>query len=292
MGTGRPSPTHGNMHRITLPGLASAALVLALGCARATAPAVVARAEGPPTCAQAVRVFPAADLVDGDYQELSLLPWGARVAPDSDPQALERLRGRAAALGGNALILRADTDPVKRITIIGRPLGTAVERRGAAVAIHVPERAAETISICRGETAPEDEILGYAPVEDSEAATTDTDTGASQPTPERITSAERTELLVTDPRMRDALADVRRLRIVSDYHEDQPGVLVLALASGYESSRSVEYNLLRLHQAYEAVHHYEIPTTLELWRNGRRVGKVTRNGMVLGPHSDALQPTP
>lgn len=82
---------------------------------------------------------------------------------------------------------------------------------------------------------------------------------------------------------RRALSDVTRLKIVSEYEEARPGLLVLALGEGYETGTSVEYNLKRLFAAYEAFLQYEERAVLELWLNGQKIGEYTRDGLLLGP---------
>ncbi len=94
--------------------------------------------------------------------------------------------------------------------------------------------------------------------------------------------AERRALTRFVPTRR-ALSDVTRLKIVSEYEEARPGLLVLALGEGYETGTSVEYNLKRLFAAYEAFLQYEERAVFELWLNGQKIGEYTRDGLLLGP---------
>lgn len=86
---------------------------------------------------------------------------------------------------------------------------------------------------------------------------------------------------------RRALSDVIRLKIVSEYEEARPGLLVLALGEGYSTGTSVEYNLKRLFAAYEAFLQYEERAVLELWLNGQKIGEYTRDGLLVGPEYTA-----
>jgi hypothetical protein len=99
---------------------------------------------------------------------------------------------------------------------------------------------------------------------------------ADEPMPER---RSMTRFVPT----RRALSDVTRLKIVSEYEEARPGLLVLALGEGYTSGTSVEYNLKRLFAAYEAFLQYEERAVIELWLNGQKIGEYTRDGLLLGP---------
>jgi hypothetical protein len=101
-------------------------------------------------------------------------------------------------------------------------------------------------------------------------------TASDEPMPER-------RLLTRFVPTRRALSDVLRLKIVSEYEEARPGLLVLALGEGYTSGTSVEYNLKRLFAAYEAFLQYEERAVLELWLNGQKIGEFTRDGLLVGP---------
>lgn len=86
---------------------------------------------------------------------------------------------------------------------------------------------------------------------------------------------------------RRALSDVMRLKIVSEYEEARPGLLVLALGEGYATGTSVEYNLKRLFAAYEAFLQYEERAVFELWLDGQKIGEYTRDGLLVGPEYTA-----
>jgi hypothetical protein len=154
------------------------------------------------------------------------------------------------------------------------PQATAMDPTSCPPAVQ-SSPTADTTDVCPDAAASEPVTLGYVASESPGPGSPE----LPEPTAEQISSAERTRLLGTHPAMRQALADVTRLGIVSEYHEDRPGILVLALGGGYGTSASAEYNLLQLHRAYEAAHHHDIPATLELWLDGEMVGSVTRDGL-------------
>jgi hypothetical protein len=101
------------------------------------------------------------------------------------------------------------------------------------------------------------------------------------------TRADATRRLNAHRATREALADVIRLRIVSEYTEVRPGILVLTTGEGYANATSLEYNLRRLHQAYRGLLYYQVPAVLELWRDGRKIGEYTEDGLLLGGESSA-----
>jgi hypothetical protein len=109
-------------------------------------------------------------------------------------------------------------------------------------------------------------VLGYAP-------------GSAGESP-----APADETLTRTVAMRLALGDVLRLDIVADYREVRPGLLVLALGSGYRTSTSREYNLRQLYGTYtEVLDHPDEDPVMELWQNGRRIGQYSRKGLQVGP---------
>jgi serine/threonine-protein kinase len=115
-------------------------------------------------------------------------------------------------------------------------------------------------------SAPAESVLGYAP-------------GSAGESP-----APADETLTRTVAMRLALGDVLRLDIVADYREVRPGLLVLALGSGYRTSTSREYNLRQLYGAYtEVLDHPDEDPVMELWQNGRRIGQYSRKGLQVGP---------
>jgi hypothetical protein len=71
---------------------------------------------------------------------------------------------------------------------------------------------------------------------------------------------------------RRAVADVLRLKIITDFRELRPDTLTVDLGDGALSSASTEYNLGRLYLAYRTTTDYSGEGALELHHGGRRVG--------------------
>jgi hypothetical protein len=93
------------------------------------------------TCARGVQIFTSADKVGKDYREVALLHG-----------MLGSQRQKAAELGANGIILNGISEPDAGTKIIGGILGTGAERKGAALAIHIPDDADAVKQICSGNT--------------------------------------------------------------------------------------------------------------------------------------------
>jgi serine/threonine protein kinase len=107
-----------------------------------------------------------------------------------------------------------------------------------------------------------------------------TDTNVSEGAEPRLpTESHPAKELESHSGLRQALSDVRRLRIATTYEEVGPGVLVLNLGPGYWESSSVEYNLSRLYGAYSSYLQYQGAPVIELWLDGQRVGEYRGLGL-------------
>ena len=86
--------------------------------------------------------------------------------------------------------------------------------------------------------------------------------------------------------LRRALADLTRIRLITDYRETASGVLTIVLGEGYQKSQALEYNLEKLRRAYAESTNFDsrVDLHLELWQGGRPIGRFTREGLFLdGP---------
>jgi len=93
------------------------------------------------TCARGVQIFTSADEVGKDYREVALLHG-----------MLGSQRQKAADLGANGIILNGISEPDAGTKIIGGVPGTGAERKGAALAIHIPDDADAVKRLCSGNT--------------------------------------------------------------------------------------------------------------------------------------------
>jgi hypothetical protein len=241
---------------------------VALGCGRAAS--APERASAPePVCPEAVQIFSSPDRVGAQYEELGPLASGEAMG-----DTLLSRKERAAAMGANGILLGGS----------------------APLAIYIPSDMRAVRDICAGGDprmvramgAASPDAVGYAM---QGRSTPPADTAAVLPAttpppaakPERVPPVDPGRQLTSNRELRQALADVTRLRIVTEYREVRPGLLALTLGAGYSSAESVEYNLSRLERAYGAFLSFEPPIViLELWRDGRKIGEYTRDGLFLG----------
>lgn len=96
--------------------------------------------------------------------------------------------------------------------------------------------------------------------------------------------------LLRNPDFHQAMDDVRRLRLVSSFQEMRRGLLRVSAGDQFESGTSVAYNFTRLHSAYTKSIDYYGEAIIEIWRNGRKVGECTREGLLVGPEYSTPQP--
>lgn len=86
--------------------------------------------------------------------------------------------------------------------------------------------------------------------------------------------------------LRRALADLTRIRLITDYRETASGVLTIVLGEGYRKTLALEYNLEKLRRAYAESTGFDstVDLHLVLWQGGRPIGRFTREGLFLdGP---------
>ena len=102
------------------------------------------------TCAEAVTVYKAVKDVPNNYYEVALITAeGNSVWTDDDDMVL-RMRQRAASVGANGMIVDALGTSATTVQIIGAALGTGdADRKGRAVAIHMPTHVARARAACQ-----------------------------------------------------------------------------------------------------------------------------------------------
>jgi hypothetical protein len=96
--------------------------------------------------------------------------------------------------------------------------------------------------------------------------------------------------LLRNPDFHQAMDDVRRLRLVASFQEMRRGLLRVSTGAQFETGTSVAYNFTRLHAAYSRSIDYYGEAIIEIWRNGRKVGEYTREGLLLGPEYSTPRP--
>ena len=80
--------------------------------------------------------------------------------------------------------------------------------------------------------------------------------------------------------LRRAVDDVRRLRILDDLREAEPGELIGIVGPGFGIS-STGYNLGRLLRAYKSIIEWDPDAKLVLWQGNRKIGNFDDSGLTL-----------
>ena len=241
-------------------------------------------------------------LPPGEYYLLSLVPGDS---PVGDPQGSathgERV-GRKVRVSESSRVEVA-LDELERAGVVDSAgdlaadsAGRSVDSAALAVADTTTDSVASAVSTETDSTPAPPQVLASSntgtngtasppPVKDSAAPAAKPPVrpySAPPPVDSDEPMPERRALTRFVPTRR-ALSDVTRLRIVAEYEEARPGLLVLALGDGYVTGTSVEYNLKRLYAAYEAFLQYEERAVIELWLHGQKIGEFTRDGLLVGP---------
>jgi hypothetical protein len=105
------------------------------------------------------------------------------------------------------------------------------------------------------------------------------DTSPPSPWPEASPESRSNDQLRLYPELRNVLADVIRLGLVSEYREVRPGLLLLMVGNGFTTETLVDYQLGRLYSAYDATQGDK--PTFELWQDGAKIGEYTKGGLTL-----------
>jgi hypothetical protein len=97
-------------------------------------------------------------------------------------------------------------------------------------------------------------------------------------------SARRTDdRMPTDPRVLQAVHDLKRLQIATQVREVAPGLLVARIGpEALSPGTALAYELERLYVAYSKAVGLWDRTVIELWDRRRKVGEYTSGGLLLG----------
>lgn len=100
----------------------------------------------------------------------------------------------------------------------------------------------------------------------------------------RPSAQARTEdRMPTDPRVQQAVHDLKRLQIATQVREVAPGLLVARIGSeALSPGTALAYELERLYVAYSKAVGLWDQTVIELWDRRRKVGEYTSDGLLLG----------
>jgi len=135
---------------VARPTLAVACVALVAACAArshivATNPALSL----PPTCADAVPVYPDREHVPYDYYEVALITAEGNSVYAGNGDLLKAIRNKAAAVGANGVVLSSLGATHATVKVIGAALGSNdAERKGRAIAIWMPSDTARVREAC------------------------------------------------------------------------------------------------------------------------------------------------
>ena len=102
------------------------------------------------TCAEAVTVYKAFKDVPNNYYEVALITAEGNSVWTDDDEMVQRMRQRAASVGANGMVVDALGTSATTVQIIGAALGTGdADRKGRAVAIHMPTHVARARATCQ-----------------------------------------------------------------------------------------------------------------------------------------------
>ena len=128
-----------------------ATTVAACGGARSR---IVARNDAmtlPPSCADAVEVFPSVDKVHYDYYELALITAEGNSVYTGNGDLLKSVRNQAASVGANGVVVDSLGATHATVKILGAAVGVRdAERKARALAIWMPSDTARVREACSG----------------------------------------------------------------------------------------------------------------------------------------------
>jgi len=105
----------------------------------------------PPTCADAVPVFPDREHVPYDYYEVAVITAEGNSVYNGNGDLLKSVRHQAASVGANGVLLDSLGATHATVKILGAAIGTNdAERKAHAIAIWMPTDTARVREACSG----------------------------------------------------------------------------------------------------------------------------------------------
>lgn len=104
----------------------------------------------PPTCAAAVELYETVAQIPASYYEIALITAEGNSVWTDDDRMLERMKGRAARVGANGMVIDAIKTSATTVQIIGAALGSGdADRKGRAIAIFMPSHEQRARAACQ-----------------------------------------------------------------------------------------------------------------------------------------------
>lgn len=138
-----------NRSVLRIPAIAVAAVAVA-ACGGIKVNSTVPQHKFAATCAEAVTVYKAFKDVPNNYYEVALITAEGNSVWTDDDEMVQRMRQRAASVGANGMVVDAIGTSATTVQMIGAALGTGdADRKGRAVAIHMPTHVARARATCQ-----------------------------------------------------------------------------------------------------------------------------------------------
>lgn len=138
-----------NRSVLRIPAIAVAAVAVA-ACGGIRVNNTVPQHKFAATCAEAVTVYKAFKDVPNNYYEVALITAEGNSVWTDDDEMVQRMRQRAASVGANGMVVDAIGTSATTVQMIGAALGTGdADRKGRAVAIHMPTHVARARATCQ-----------------------------------------------------------------------------------------------------------------------------------------------
>jgi hypothetical protein len=189
------------------------------------------------------------------------------------------------------------SQPPERIFAgVGRARDTAIAKPAASNTAMARDQVAQPVEVGTSLTqtqVAEPAVRGYVPEPSAmsssaaEAIPSYPQSGSVSPSDaqqtRRAMKGRSADALTRDPRLKDALNDVLRLGVVTEYREARPGLLLLTVGDGFTKENAVEFQLGLLYVAYCEVTGGNEVARFELWRGDAKIGQYTKEGLTLTP---------
>jgi hypothetical protein len=124
-------------------------LSLIAGCVSTKAAQLDPTLKLAPVCPDGVQVFTDASKVGKPYTEVAVLKSSGESDWTSETGMINSQRKKAAKLGANGLVLGQMKDPSTGAKIASTLIGTSANRKGEAIAIHIPSDTARVARACK-----------------------------------------------------------------------------------------------------------------------------------------------
>ena len=128
--------------------LLGGSLIVAAGCVSTKAAVLNPGLELAPVCPEGVMIFTTADRVEQPYTEVALLDSKGDTDLTTEAGMIESQRRKAGELGANGVILGTVEDATTGQKVAQALLGTSANRKGKAIAIHIPADSVRVREAC------------------------------------------------------------------------------------------------------------------------------------------------